>query len=274
MGEIVVGLAASHAPGVTGAPEPAGEQGTRFYAGMEKLRKALEEAQPDLIIEIANEHFVNFYLNDMPAICVGVGESHYGPVEPEFFLRIPPRVVPGHPEFGKELVRQAYASGFDLAFSEELALDHGTMVPLHFILPNNDIPVVPILVNNITEPMPSPRRLYQLGQLIRQVVASRPKGEKVAVVGTGGISHWVGTPEMGLINVEFDERFLEHIERGRGEAISEWTPEEIGKGGNGAHEIRNWIAVLGAMAGVKGEVAAYEPVVPWVTGSGAVVWRL
>lgn len=274
MGEIVVGVASSHAPGITGQPDLADpEQVSRFYAGMEKLHQAVMEAQPDIIIEIANEHFVNFYFNNMPAICVGTGASHFGPIEPEAFLHIPKRTVPGHPEFAKALVREALNSGFDLAFAEELLLDHGTMTPLHFIDPESRIPVVPILVNNIAEPMPTPGRIYQLGRLIRRVIESRPKGEKVALIGTGGISHWVGTPEMGRINVEFDERFLENIERGRGEAISEWTPEEIGQGGNGAHEIRNWIAVMGAFHGARGEVAAYEPVVPWVTGCGAVIWR-
>jgi hypothetical protein len=253
--------------------EPAGEQGSRYYAGMEKLRKAFEEAQPNLIIEIANEHFVNFYLNNMPAICVGTGGAHYGPVEPESWLGIKPRMVPGQPQFAQDLVREAYAGGFDVAFSEELALDHGTMVPLHFITPDTRIPVVPIIVNNIAEPMPAPWRLYQLGKLIAQVVENRPKDEKVALIATGGISHWVGTPEMGRINVEFDERFLDHLEHGRGETIAQWTPEEIGRAGNGAHEIRNWITVMGAMARHKAEVASYEAVVPWVTGCGAVIWK-
>lgn len=273
MGEIVIGAGASHAPGVTGNPEQAGEQGVRFYAGLEAIRKAFDEVKPDLIIEVANEHFVNFYLNNFPAICIGTGATHIGPVEPEAFLHIPQRPVPGHPEFAKALVREALNANFDVAFSEELLLDHGTMVPLHFIDPTNRIPVVPIIVNNIHEPMPSPRRVYQLGQLLRQVVAGRPKGEKVAIIGTGGISHWVGTPEMGRVNVEFDEKFLEGTERGQGAAIAEWSPEEIGEGGNGAHEIRNWIAVMGALGGVRGEVTSYEPIIPWVTGCGAVLWR-
>jgi len=273
MGEIVLGMASSHAPGTTAQVEEAGEQGARFHAGLHKLRAEFEKNKPDLIIEIANEHWVNFYLDNMPSICVGVGPQHIGPVEPEFFLKIPQTTVPGHPEFAKALVREAINSGFDLSFSEELLLDHGTMVPLHFITPNMDVPVVPIILNNVMEPMPPLRRIYQLGNMIRQVIASRPKAEKVVIIGTGGISHWVGTPEMGLINVEFDEKFLDGIEKGNGEGLAELSNEEIGKGGNGAHEIRNWIGVMGALPGVKGEVYAYEPIVPWVTGSGAVLWR-
>jgi hypothetical protein len=275
MGDIVLGIGSSHAPGVTGQVEEAGEQGARFHAGLHKIREEFEKVKPDVIIEIANEHFVNFYLDNMPSICIGMGEQHFGPVEPEAWLKIPHRMIPGHPELARELVKQAINSGFDLSFSEELALDHGSVIPLHFVTPNYDVPVIPIILNNVMEPMPNPRRIFQLGQLIRQVVASRPKGEKVAVLGTGGISHWVGTPEMGLINVEFDERFLDNIEKGKLESIADWTPDEIGKGGNGAHEIRNWIGVMGSMpANSKGEVATYEPVVPWVTGCGAVYWKV
>ncbi len=275
MGDIVLGIGASHAPGVTAQVEEAGEQGARFHAGLHRIREEFEKVKPDVIIEIANEHFVNFYLDNMPTICVGIGEQHFGPVEPEFFLKIPQRMIPGHPELARDLVKQAVNSGFDVSFSEELALDHGTMVPLHFITPNMDVPVIPIILNNVMEPMPSPRRIFQLGQLIRQVAASRPKGEKIAVVGTGGLSHWVGTPEMGVINVEFDERFLDNVEQGKAESIAEWTPDEIGKGGNGAHEIRNWIGVMGALpSGTRGEVATYEPIVPWVTGSAGVIWRI
>lgn len=274
MGEIVLGAAISHAPGITGWPDrPDSQQSGRFYAGIEKLHRAFEEARPDIVVLVSNEHFVNFYLNNMPAICVGTGESHFGPVEPEAWLRIPKTRVPGHPALAKALVKEALNSGFDLSFAEELALDHGSMLPLHLVHPGKNIPVVPIIVNNIAEPMPSPERVYQLGTLLRRVISSRPKGESVAVLGTGGLSHWVGTPEQGRINVAFDERFLDLAGRGKGDELAGWSPEEIGKGGNGAHEVRNWLGVMGAFPEVKGEVVAYEPVVGWATGCGAIIWR-
>jgi len=273
MGEIRVGAALSHAPGITGWPARAdSEQAGRFYAGIEKIRRAFDAAKPDVIVLVCNEHFVNFYLNNMPAICVGIGESHFGPVEPEAWLRIPKGKVPGHPALAKALVQEGLNSGFDLSFAEELTLDHGSMVPLHLITPEMNIPVVPILVNAVAEPMPLPKRIYQLGALLRQVVSARPKGEGVAILGSGGLSHWVGTPEMGRINVAFDERFLSLAGEGKGNHLSEWSPEEIGKGGNGAHEVRSWIGVMGAFPEVKGEVVAYEPVVQWATGCGAIIW--
>ncbi len=274
MGEISIGAAISHAPGITGWRSRAdSQQADRFYAGAEKVRRALEAAKPDVIVLICNEHFVNFYLNNMPAICVGTGQSHFGPVEPEGWLGIPKRRIPGHPALAGALVREALSSGFDLSFAEELALDHGSMVPLYLVDPETRIPVVPIIVNNVAEPMPLPGRIYQLGTLLRRVVAGRPKGESVAILGTGGLSHWVGTPEQGRIHVGFDESFLELAAQGKGSELARWSPEEIGKGGNGAHEVRNWIGVMGAFPEVKAEVVAYEPVVQWATGCGAIIWK-
>jgi aromatic ring-opening dioxygenase catalytic subunit (LigB family) len=181
--------------------------------------------------------------------------------------------VPGQPELANALLREALSSGFDLAFAEDVALDHGSMVPLFLVDPETRVPVVPVIVNNIAEPMPAPERIYQLGSLLRRVVSLRPKGGRVAILGTGGLSHWVGTPEQGRINVSFDERFLELAAQGKGGDLAAWSAEEIGKGGNGAHEVRNWIGVMGAFPELKGEVVAYEPVVQWATGCGAIIWK-
>ena len=275
MGEIVFAAAASHAPGITGDPEHADpEQASRFYAGMERLHQAFEAAQPDVVVAISNDHLYNFYLDNTPTIAIGVGESHFGPFEPESWLRIPQRTLPGHPELAKAMLREAVNSGFDLAFSEELSLGHAEMVPLHFITPGWNVPVVPIMVNDFVQPMPSPRRIYQLGQLIRRFVGSRPKGERVALLGTGGLSHWVGLPEQGRVNPELDVEFLETAAQGRCESRAEWTNEEFSRGGNGMHELRNWLGVAGAVQERKAEVTTYEPMVPWITGCGALIWQL
>src|SRR5688572_28225406 len=121
MGELAVAAATSHAPGISGSIEAAGERGERFHAGLTKIREAFEDAQPDIIIELSNEHFVNFFLHNMPAICVGIGSSYIGPVEPgvanpENFLKIPQSRVEGHRDLGKDIVKGAYAAGVDVAY--------------------------------------------------------------------------------------------------------------------------------------------------------------
>lgn len=242
----------------------------RFHLGMSKLKEELDKAKPDVIIAITNEHFVNFYLGNMPAICVATAESHLGPIEPPSWLQIPQGTVPGHPDVATALLRTGIESGFDMAFTEELALDHGTMVRLHFLTPDRDIPVVPIIINNLVEPMPLPRRIFQLGKLLAAVAASRPKEERIAILGTGGLSHWVGTPESGQVDMEFDERFLDGIDHAKGPTLADWTSAEIEKAGNGAHEVRNWIGVMGSVPGVRGEIIAHEEL--GGTGCAAVVW--
>jgi len=272
MGEIAIAATLSHAPGITGFRDLAAEEAARYYAGMERLRKAFENARPDVILEIYDDHFTNFYVDNMPAICVGVGASHFGPVEEESFLKIQKSNVSGYPDLGWSVVRSGFDAGFDLAISHKLLLDHGAMVPLHLIAPQT--PVVPIIVNTVIEPMPSPARVYAFGRLIRNVIAARPKAERTGLVGTGGLSHWVGTPEMGRIDRKFDEWFLEAAAKGAGEELATLTPEELGMHGNGAHELRNWIAVYGAIGDVKGEVVAYEAPFSWYCGCGAVLYRM
>ena len=140
MGEIAFAATVSHAPGITGFREAAGAQAERYYAGMAKLREAFEAAKPDAIIEIFDDHFTNFYVDNMPAICVGVGGSHFGPAEEESFLKIPRGDVPGHPDLARSLVREAFTAGFELSVSQRLLLDHGSMVPLHFVTPTMNVP--------------------------------------------------------------------------------------------------------------------------------------
>src|SRR5438309_718257 len=87
----------------------------------------------------------------------------------------------------------------------------------------------------------------------------------------GGISHWGGTPETGRINPEWDHWVIDHIERGDVEPLLRLTWEDIERdGGNGGQEIRNWVALMGAVPGWKGEALAYEPVPEWITGCGTV----
>ena len=272
MGEIVIAAGASHAPGITGMPEAADpEQSSRFYAGMERMRQAFEKAKPEVIIEISNDHLFNFYLNNMPAICIGTGQKHTGPYEP--WIGMDQRTLTGHPDLARDLLVAALDEGLPLSFSEELYFGHAELVPLHFLTPKMDIPVIPIMINDFVNPLPPLRAAYRLGQVIRQVVEGRPKGERVAVVGTGGLSHWVGVPEMGKVNSNFDQRFLDELEHAHASGILEYTQNEIDAAGNGAHEIRNWIGVMGAMPEARVEVLTYEPIVPWVTGCAGVVWE-
>ena len=274
MAEIVAAALTSHAPLITGKPEIAKpEQRERFYAGYREIHRRLVATRPDLIMMFVNDHLQNFPYSNMPAFCVGLVDAYDAPSPGGArLMRLPPRRVPGAPEWGMALLEAGLAAGFDFAYSYEIESWDEISVPLHFLLPDADVPIAPIYTNCGAPPLPPPRRCHALGGFVADFVRSRPAGERVAVLATGGLSHWVGTPENGRINEEWDHWALDHIALADVDALVRLTSAEIERdAGNGGQEIRNWIALLGAVPGWKGEVLAYAPVAEWITGC-ATVW--
>jgi len=262
---IAAALAAGHAPGITGWPEAADpEQAKRFFAGYERLKERLHAARPDLLVVITPEHWANFFLDKMPAFCLGLADEFDGPLEDPAFLRVPKVKVPGAPKRARSLL-EAMGEEIDLAFSEELILDHGSMVPLHFLTPEMSLPVIPLIVNCLAHPMPPLHRCYRMGQVLGEII--RGWTERVALLATGGLSHWPAMLEAGKINSEFDRQFLQWLATGSVQEYLWYSDGEVeDQAGPGAHEIRTWVALAGATPGAKGEVLAYEPVKAWATG--------
>lgn len=208
----------------------------------------------------------------MPAFCISLCEAYDAPsAGAAKFTRIPARTLAGHPAWGMALLEAGLAGGFDFAYSSEIEPWDELSVPLHLLSPAGDVPVVPIYTNCAAPPLPTVRRCHAMGAFVGAFIRSRPAGERVALVATGGISHWVGTPETGRINPEWDHWVLDHIGRADLELLLGLTHAEIERdGGNGGQEIRNWLALLGAVPGWKGEALAYEPVAEWITGCATV----
>ena len=274
MAEVVLAALTSHAPMITGKPEVSRpEQRDRLYDGFHELRRRLAAARPDLLVMFVNDHLQNFPYSNMPAFCIGVAKDYDAPsAGGARLMRIPPRKVPGAPEWGLALLERGLAAGFDFAYSHEIESWDELAVPLYFLTPDGTLPVSPVYTNCAAPPLPTPRRCHEMGAFVGAFIRSRPATERIALLATGGISHWVGTPETGRINSEFDHRVLDHVARADAEALSRLTEAQIERdGGNGGQEIRNWLALLGAVPGWKGEVLAYEPVPEWITGC-ATVW--
>jgi aromatic ring-opening dioxygenase catalytic subunit (LigB family) len=274
MSELVAGVATVHAPLIVGMPHlPPEERRKSVSQGWNRLKDIVSGVQPDVILCIASEHITNFLSTAAPPFCVGIGDSN--PTQPEFGL--PERRVTGHPQFARALVEHAYAHGFDIAHSSELYLDHGTNLPLHFITPGYDVPVVPLLVNTVWEPMPTAERSHQLGELIADYVTNDGADNRVMVMATGGISHWVGNQRHGDMNEEFDRWFLEQIASGSNDALRALTVDEIvDQAGDGGNEIRNWIVAAAAAraAGLEPKVVLDETFVPgWNVSVYQVVWQ-
>lgn len=272
MAQIVAAAAASHAPGIIISRNDADpEQAGRFYAGLDRIAATFQAAKPDTIVMITNEHFANFYLDNVPAICIGTGAHHRGPAEIWLGEEVG---AAGDRPFARALLANVLAQGCAVSFSEDLTLDHGSWVPLFFVNPGMAMPVVPIVVNNLYEPMLPPKSVYEFGKVLRTALDRLPPDHRVALLATGGLSHKVGTPDAGDIDAEFDRGFLEGVARGEGERLAELTHAELDAIGNGTHEVRNWLCVMGALGATTAEVVAYEPIDAWLTGCGAAIWHV
>ena len=192
---LVFAGACSHAPGITGrATRADAKVRDAFYAKLDELRARMEAARPDALIVIAAEHFANFFMNNMPAYCMGMADDYEGPIEDEAWLAIKRQRVPGAADLSRRLV-SAMLHEFDLAYAEEWKFDHGIMVPLHFLTPRYDLPVIPVNINCQGPPLTPLHRAYEFGGALRR--ACDAQDERIALLGTGGISHWPATPDSG-----------------------------------------------------------------------------
>jgi hypothetical protein len=245
------------------APE---EQRERFFGALDRIRQEARAREVQACVVLSNEHFTNFFLENFPQICVGLGERNWGPTES--WLPIDKAWIPGNPALAEHITRSTLEAGFDPAFSHLLELDHGVMTVYHELDPQMQLPLVPIVQNCAVAPLMPLRRWYAFGRALGDAIRSFEGLARVAVVGAGGLSHHIGTPTVGDIDEEFDRWFLDRLERGRIDELLDLTDAEIELAGNGAHEIRSWLAVAGAAAPGGARTLAYEPVYPWITGMG------
>jgi aromatic ring-opening dioxygenase catalytic subunit (LigB family) len=257
--------ATSHAPGITAWADAApAEQKQRVYGAFDRLRRELDASATDTLILLTSEHWANFFLDHIGAFCVGRAETYRGPIEP--WLGISRSEIKGDPELAAELLEASYDSGVEPSFAYELEFDHGTMVPLHFLAPRMDRPVVPILFNTLAVPQPSARRCLELGRVIGRVAAGSRK--RIGLIATGGLSHDPGERNHGVIDSQFDHDFMTAMADGNADKLGRYTRSEMAAAGAGAFELLSWVALAGALGGRKGEVVAYEAVKPWATGVG------
>jgi 2,3-dihydroxyphenylpropionate 1,2-dioxygenase len=285
---LVSAMAASHAPNILlepgrewedfmdlhysmapqgSASRPTLEQQKKLRADAEAafgvLRADMEGAKPDVLIVVANDQFVNFFWNNIPTFFVTVGDEVKGKFTRHGFR------YRNDKELGKAIVRAGMDRGIDFSYGEKVELQHTQNVPLYFLLPEPKIPILPIYVNTWVDPAPSPRRCYQVGELIRDVAASAKA--RVAILATGGLSHFPGSPRIGQIDEAFDHKLLEVMREGRGRTLIDYSVQDLLQAGD--TEFLNWMVVLGAVGDAKASYTAYMPDFV-ATGWGFVSWKL
>ena len=254
----------SHAPGITSRSDLAPKELSEpFYAAYHEMRDDLRAARPDVVIILAAEHFANFFMNNMPAYAIGMGSSYTGPIEDPNWLRIPARVVRGDPALSRRLIQEMLRT-VDVAYCEEWQFDHGIMVPLNFLDPENEYAIIPANINCQGPPLTPLHRAWAFGEAIRRAADALP--ERVALIGTGGISHWPATPDSGRINEEWDRNFLDRWVANDREALLSYTDEEtLRDAGQGGFEIRSFVATAAA-AGGRGNLKFYSPIPIFAVG--------
>lgn len=271
--QLVYAGVCSHAPGITGRSDQADPTARdAFYASFDQMRADIEAAEADAVIVIAAEHFANFFMNNMPSFAIGMANFYDGPIEDAAWLGIDKFRAPGNRDLSERLIKEVMQT-VDVSYAEEWKFDHGIAVPLHFLTPQFDMPVIPININCQGPPLTPLPRAWAFGEALRRAADSVP--ENIALVGTGGISHWPATPDSGKINEPWDRDFLDRWTRNDKAALLDYDDLTVyADAGQGGFEIRTFIAVSAAAAGATGTVHFYEPIPIFAVGCTIASYQL
>ena len=250
MGEIVAAIGTSHSPyAFTRPPDEKPEEIDLSIEAMKELGRCLDESKPDVIIYIGNDHLETFSMTCMPTFALIAGNyAHAEWAGREFKL-------PVHREMAEDLLEKLIGRGFDMAYSEDAVLGHSFAVPFEYLIGGRQIPIIPIFANVYLPPLPSPQRCAALGKAIAEIVKGR--SERVAVVASGGMSHYPGTRKYHHPEFDFDRWLITQFEAGNTDALLNMTVQQLDEAGN--TEMLAWSILFGAMGKHVGELIHYIP---------------
>jgi len=279
MAEIPYGVATSHVPAI-GAAIDNGREETPYwkplFEGYEGARKWMADADPDVLILAYNDHASAFDLDLIPTFAIGVAEEF--PIADEGYGPRPIPPVPGHPDLAWHLAESLILDEFDMTIVNYLPVDHGLTVPLSILYGKPErwpARVIPLSVNVIQYPPPTGRRCFALGQAIRRAVESYPDTEdlKVAVLGTGGMSHQLQGERAGFINTPFDTAYLNRL-ADDAEALTEISHTELLRdAGSEGIELVMWLIMRGALSRNVREVHRHYHVPASNTAAGLIIFE-
>src|SRR5712675_454232 len=250
MGILVAAMGTVHAPQLFVRPpseDPA--QLDADIAAMRLLGKDLDEAKPDVALVIGNDHMETFFLTSVPTFAILAGERSRAEFARKNYD------LPIHQGFAEDLLDKLVNAGFDMAYSQDAVLGHAFAAVYEWVLEDRRIPVVPIFVNAYLPPLPTPRRCQELGKAIAKVIAARP--ERVAIIASGGMSHFPGTWKYPKPDFAFDYWAIAQMETGNHEALINLTSEQLDLVGN--TEMLSWMIMFGAIGNQPGELLTYQP---------------
>jgi aromatic ring-opening dioxygenase catalytic subunit (LigB family) len=248
MGKIVAAMATVHAPQLfTRPPTEDPAQLDADIAAMRELGKTLDETKPDAVIVIGSDHLETFFLSAVPTFAIVAGKvSQASFAGHEYALPIDP--------LAEELLDRLVNAGFDMTYSQDAVLGHSFAAVYEWVIEGRALPVIPIFVNTYLPPLPTPRRCEQLGKAIRDVVAA--SGRRVAIVASGGMSHYPGTWKYPQPAFDFDWWAIAQMERGNIGPLLNLSNEQLDEVGN--TEMLPWMVLFGAIGSQPGELLTYQ----------------
>jgi protocatechuate 4,5-dioxygenase beta chain len=268
MAKIVGGFVVPHNPVMFYNPNGPSEAVRQvIHDGYAAAARRIRELGATTAIIIGCDHYILYGTDCLPRYVISTGEID-GPVDQLPGLKRAP--IPSNADLGRHIAETGFRTGFDWTVGRAMGVDHSIAIPHHFMVaPNPGVRTVATMLACGVDPYLSMARARDLGFHMAAAVESYPADERVVVIGSGGISHWVGDENMGRVSPDFDRMVLDAVTRGDLEALVALTDEEIlERGGNGAMEIRTYVCAMAATRAAGGHVIAYEPIPEWVTGMG------
>jgi protocatechuate 4,5-dioxygenase beta chain len=259
MARIVGGIFTSHVPLIGKAianPQLQQEPYWKpFFDGFHEAHRWLDQVKPDVVVMFYNDHGLNFFLDKLPTFAIGAADEYRNADEGWGLPPFPP--TPGEPKLSRHLIESLVNDEFDLTTCQEMLVDHAFAIPLQLLWPGvggRAIKAVPICINTVQHPLPSPKRCLRLGQAVGRAIASYGEDTKVLVVGSGGLSHQLDGERAGFINKEFDLECMDKLVNDP-EALTRYSSIDLVElAGTQGVELLMWIAARGALGDLTREV--------------------
>lgn len=273
MSRIIGGIGIAHTPSMGYQYDKGMQSGfdpkwQLWYDGTKPAKQWLAERKPTHMVVIYNDHMNYFDLKAYPTFAIGMA-AHFPQADEGYGLRPFPG-VDGDPTFAWPIARSLVRDGFDLTFCQELELDHGVYSWLPYLCEAPwPVKVLPIAVNMLMHPVPTPERLCALGTSLRRAIQNDGANHDVVVLATGGMSHQIHGTRFGLTNEKFDRYFLDTIEQRLGELLATPMEEIMQVAGTEAGELSMWYAMRKALSPAARTHYSYYTL-PAVTGCGVI----
>ena len=252
---------------------------------MEQLKVAIEAAKLDALVIVGDDQYELFHDRLMPAISIYYGATIRNaarkPVaEGDWYRRAQMRRYeenadvhyPCHAPLALHLIEGLTEREFDVTALASLADDQHEGHAYSFIhrwyLQDQGVPIVPVFMNTYNPPNPpTPKRCARFGAALQSLIAEFPGDQRVGILASGGLSHFV-------VEEEMDRAIIAALERKDIEYLASLDPRRLKAGSS---EIRNWIVIAAAAMDLDLYWSSYTPGyrTPALTGTGLAfaAWR-